>query len=89
MFVSAFSVSRLTAILGYDMTNAAPNNHDGQHEAQPWHEMEGKKPYEQGTYIFALWVMGGTMGVWKKNEYPWLREENTLIREVVECRGRP
>ena len=70
MFVSAFSVSRLTAILGYDMTNAAPNNHDGQHEAQPWHEMEGKKPYEQGTYIFALWVMGG----------PWVFGRKTNIR---------
>ena len=40
MFVLAFSVSRLTAILGHDMTNAAHNIRDGQHEPQPWRGAE-------------------------------------------------
>ena len=58
MFVSALSVSRLTPILGHDMTNAALHIRDGQLKPQPRREIEGKKNYEQGTYIFALWVMG-------------------------------
>ena len=36
-----------------------------------------------------LWVMGGSMNVWDETEYPWLRAEKALIREVVTERGLP
>ena len=43
----------------------------------------GKKPYEQGAYIFASWVMGDPMDIWEENEYPWLREGKALTRAEV------
>ena len=54
MFVSAFSVSRSTANLGHDITNAAPNIRNGQHEPQPWREMEGKNPINKAPISLPL-----------------------------------
>ena len=31
----------------------------------------------------ALWVMGGSMNVWEEEEFPWLKQEKEIIREVV------
>ncbi len=35
----------------------------------------------------ALWVLGGPMDVWQEDEYPWLKDEKTFIRDAVEERG--
>jgi len=37
----------------------------------------------------ALWVLGGPMDVWQEQEYPWLIEEKTYIRNAVEEKGLP
>lgn len=37
----------------------------------------------------ALWVLGGPMDVWQEDEYPWLKQEKTFIREAVRERGLP
>ena len=37
----------------------------------------------------ALWVMGGPMDVWQEDEYPWLRDEKSFIRNAVEELGLP
>jgi len=36
-----------------------------------------------------LWVMGGPMDVWQKEEHPWLVEEIAAIREAVVDRKMP
>ncbi len=37
----------------------------------------------------ALWVMGGPMDVWQKEQHPWLRPEIDAIREAVIERKMP
>lgn len=37
----------------------------------------------------ALWVMGGPMDVWQKEEYPWLNTEIEAIREAIVERKMP
>ena len=37
----------------------------------------------------ALWVMGGPMDVWQKDEHPWLKAEKAFIRDAVKGRGVP
>jgi GMP synthase-like glutamine amidotransferase len=37
----------------------------------------------------ALWVMGGPMDVWEKDEYPWLEVEISVIREAVSFQKLP
>lgn len=36
-----------------------------------------------------LWVLGGPMDVWQKDEHPWLAAEKACIRDAVEGRGLP
>ena len=37
----------------------------------------------------ALWVLGGPMDVWQRDEHPWLVEEIAVIGEAVVERGLP
>ena len=37
----------------------------------------------------ALWVMGGPMDVWQREQYPWLNNEIETIREAVVTREMP
>lgn len=56
-----------------------------------WHAVEldqGEQIPELSDYR-ALWVMGGPMDVWQKDENPWLVDEIAAIREAVVEREMP
>jgi len=49
---------------------------------------EGESIPDLASYD-ALWVMGGPMDVWQKDEHPWLIDEIAAIHEAVAVRRLP
>lgn len=52
-------------------------------------ELDAGAPLPDIQNYDGLWVMGGPMDVWQKDDHPWLEEEKAYIRNAVEGLGIP